>query len=51
MASAFFDDVVSDANGSQSGRKTSISSNSLDILNVNQLLESVSSVHIIVLRQ
>ncbi|XP_057544780.1 protein SEMI-ROLLED LEAF 2 isoform X2 [Amaranthus tricolor] len=41
VASAFFDDVVSDANGSQSGRKTSISSNSLDILNVNQLLESV----------
>ncbi|XP_027119451.1 protein SEMI-ROLLED LEAF 2-like isoform X2 [Coffea arabica] len=30
-----------DASGSQSGRKTSLSVNSLDILSVNQLLESV----------
>ncbi|XP_074291923.1 protein SEMI-ROLLED LEAF 2-like isoform X2 [Silene latifolia] len=44
-----FDEVVEplldesflDASGSQSGRKTSMSSNSLDILSVNQLLESV----------
>lgn len=36
-----FDEAVPDGNGSQSGRKTSTSSNSLDILNVNQLLESV----------
>lgn len=36
-----FDDDSTDANGSQSGRKTSISTNSLDIVNVNQLLESV----------
>ena len=32
-----------DASGSQSGRKTSLSVNSLDILSVNQLLESVSN--------
>ncbi|XP_073526125.1 uncharacterized protein [Phyllobates terribilis] len=35
------DDDSNDANGSQSGRKTSISTNSIDIVNVNQLLESV----------
>ncbi|KAK9665077.1 hypothetical protein RND81_14G088700 [Saponaria officinalis] len=35
------DDSLLEASGSQSGRKTSISSNSLDILSVNQLLESV----------
>lgn len=36
------DDSCPDASGSQSGRKTSISINSLDVLGVNQLLESVS---------
>ncbi|XP_075085710.1 protein SEMI-ROLLED LEAF 2 isoform X1 [Nicotiana tabacum] len=35
------EEAISDANGSQSGRKTSLSINSLDILSVNQLLESV----------
>lgn len=35
------DEAISDANGSESGRKTSLSINSLDILSVNQLLESV----------
>lgn len=35
------EETISDANGSQSGRKTSLSINSLDILSVNQLLESV----------
>lgn len=35
------EETISDANGSQSGRKTSMSINSLDILSVNQLLESV----------
>lgn len=35
------DEVFSDANGSQSGRKTSMSSSSVDILSVNQLLDSV----------
>ncbi|KAL9237500.1 hypothetical protein vseg_012038 [Gypsophila vaccaria] len=40
-ALGLFDDSLLDASGSQSGRKTSISSNSLDILSVNQLLESV----------
>ncbi|PHT34341.1 hypothetical protein CQW23_26141 [Capsicum baccatum] len=34
------EEAISDANGSQSGRKTSLSINSLDILSVNQLLES-----------
>ncbi|XP_070040626.1 protein SEMI-ROLLED LEAF 2 isoform X2 [Nicotiana tomentosiformis] len=37
------EEAISDANGSQSGRKTSLSINSLDILSVNQLLESVSN--------
>ncbi|KAL2921015.1 Protein EFR3-like protein B [Bienertia sinuspersici] len=36
-----FDETLPDASESQSGRKTSTSSNSLDIINVNQLLESV----------
>ncbi|KAL8153603.1 hypothetical protein V2J09_011363 [Rumex salicifolius] len=40
-APELLDDDSNDANGSQSGRKTSISTNSLDIVNVNQLLESV----------
>ncbi|CAI9117370.1 OLC1v1018750C1 [Oldenlandia corymbosa var. corymbosa] len=35
------EDSFPDASGSQSGRKTSLSINSLDILGVNQLLESV----------
>ncbi|KAI8003821.1 hypothetical protein LOK49_LG08G02078 [Camellia lanceoleosa] len=35
------DESFPEPNGSQSGRKTSLSSNSLDILSVNQLLESV----------
>ncbi|XP_065865694.1 protein SEMI-ROLLED LEAF 2 isoform X2 [Euphorbia lathyris] len=35
------DDTFTEANGSQSGRKTSLSVNSLDILGVNELLESV----------
>ncbi|CAN4119820.1 unnamed protein product [Withania somnifera] len=37
------EETISDANGSQSDRKTSLSINSLDILSVNQLLESVSN--------
>lgn len=41
VATTLFDEALPDASESQSGRKTSISSNSLDILNVNQLLESV----------
>lgn len=32
-----------DANGSQSDRKTSLCANPLDILSVNQLLDSVSN--------
>lgn len=35
------DDAFPDANGSQSGRKTSLSINTIDILSVSQLLESV----------
>ncbi|CAL5347990.1 unnamed protein product [Camellia sinensis] len=35
------DESFPETNGSQSGRKTSLSINSLDILSVNQLLESV----------
>ncbi|XP_056694944.1 protein SEMI-ROLLED LEAF 2 isoform X2 [Spinacia oleracea] len=41
VGTSLFEEALPDASGSQSGRKTSISSNSLDILNVNQLLESV----------
>lgn len=37
------EELFPDATGSQSGRKTSLSVNSLDVLSVNQLLESVSS--------
>ncbi|XP_075100161.1 protein SEMI-ROLLED LEAF 2 isoform X4 [Nicotiana tabacum] len=39
------EEAISDANGSQSGRKTSLSINSLDILSVNQLLESDTELH------
>lgn len=35
------DEVISELNGSQSDRKTSVSVNTLDILSVNELLESV----------
>ncbi|KAL6970765.1 hypothetical protein U1Q18_030454 [Sarracenia purpurea var. burkii] len=35
------EEAFPEPNGSQSGRKTSLSTNSLDILSVNQLLESV----------
>ncbi|WCJ41358.1 ARM repeat superfamily protein [Euphorbia peplus] len=35
------DETFTEANGSQSGRKTSLSGHSLDILSVNELLESV----------
>lgn len=41
LAPTSVDETLSDANGSQSGRKTSISSGSLDVLSVNQLLDSV----------
>ncbi|XP_021752707.1 uncharacterized protein LOC110718207 isoform X1 [Chenopodium quinoa] len=41
VGTSLFDEALPDASGSQSGRKTSSSSNALDILNVNQLLESV----------
>lgn len=41
VAPTLLDEALPDANGSQSGRRTSISSGSLDILSVNQLLESV----------
>ena len=44
LASNSLDEVLPDASGSHSGRRTSMSSNSQDILSVNQLLESVSSV-------
>lgn len=36
------EEAFPDLNGSSSGRKTSLPFNSLDILSVNQLLESVS---------
>jgi hypothetical protein len=35
------DETFTELNGSQSGRKTSISVHTLDILSVNELLESV----------
>uniref|UniRef100_A0A7C9EM62 Uncharacterized protein n=2 Tax=Opuntia streptacantha TaxID=393608 RepID=A0A7C9EM62_OPUST len=41
LASNSLDEVLPDASGSHSGRRTSMSSNSQDILSVNQLLESV----------
>ncbi|KAJ8445285.1 hypothetical protein Cgig2_024491 [Carnegiea gigantea] len=41
LASTSLDEVLPDASGSHSGRRTSMSSNSQDILSVNQLLESV----------
>lgn len=39
------EEAFPEPNGSQSGRKTSLSVNSLDILSVNQLLDSVSLFH------
>lgn len=36
------EETLTEVNGSQSGRKTSLSMNALDILSVNELLESVS---------
>ena len=47
LASTSLDEVLPDASGSHSGRRTSMSSNSQDILSVNQLLESVSSVPLV----
>lgn len=40
-ASLTDDETVTEANGNLSDRKTSLSVNSLDILSVNELLESV----------
>lgn len=41
------DESFTELNGSQSGRKTSISVHTLDILSVNELLESVSGASLV----